>query len=151
MPNQIKVTGNTSKRGAEVRFSRGGAAFANFSVASQNSRYDKQQQKYIDDGDPLWMNCVARFELAEQVGEQLPADGGSKRVTVTGHLRKRSYATDAGEQREVVELVADSVCVHPPRPQRDQDVAQGGQGDTWAQPPQNQGWGATPSNDEPPF
>lgn len=114
MGNQITVTGNTSKTGFELRFTQGGVATGSFSVAATNSRLDKPTNEWVDLGDPLWFRVITWREMAEQLAEQM-RDETSYRVTVTGHLEKRSYETREGEKREVTELMADSVYVHPPR------------------------------------
>lgn len=157
MSNSIVVTGNTSKRGCELRFTPSGAAAANFSVAGTNRYYDKNTSEFVDEGEPLWFNVTAWRELAEQVAEQIPTDGGSKRVTITGRIKARKYTPkDGGDEREVWDLIADSVCVHPARQNasggRDNGRAQQAP-PTQQQPRQTQpggGWAAT-TPDEPPF
>lgn len=160
MSNTITVTGNTSKDGAEIKFTPSGTAVANFRLAATNSRFDKNQQKYVDQGDPLWFRVECWYELAEQVADQM-GTGTSRRVTVTGHLEARKFTTKEGVEREVIELKADSVCVHPLKGsggsmqvQRTDSFSQPA-ADPWAtpqQPAQGGGWGnAAPATDEPPF
>lgn len=163
MPNRIEVTGHTSKKGAELRFTPNGAAVAGFSLAGTNSFFDKTKNEYVDDGEPLWFNVTVWQERAELAAEQIPADGGSKKVTVTGKLRARSWDDkDTGEKRQALDLVADSVYVHPPRPntgggnRRDDgwasdNAAPRQPANTTQQPPQAGGWGNQPGYDQPPF
>ena len=162
MSNTFTATGNTAKDGAEIRFTPSGAAVASFRMAATQSRYDRNQQKWIDSGDPLWLRVECWHELAEQVAEQV-GTGASKRVTVTGHLEARKFTTKEGVEREVIELKADSVCVHPAKTQRgDAGGFSQAPASAWASTPApNQGatsgWGVQPAgqgsatNDEPPF
>jgi single-strand DNA-binding protein len=45
--------------------------------------------------------------MAENVAESI---GKGTRVVVTGRLEQRSWETDAGEKRSVVEIVADEIA-----------------------------------------
>lgn len=165
MSNHIEITGNTSRDGAELRFTPNGAAVCNFRVAATESRWDKAQNARVDDGEPLWLGVQAWSGLAEQVAEQI-GTGQSRYVTVTGHLKRRSYTTQDGQERTVDEVVARSVCVHPPRQDRQAPASQpqSGWGQQQTQPAQQPadpwnadtgsgGWGGQqqPSYDAPPF
>lgn len=83
----------------ELRTLPNGDFVANFTVASNSRRYNKQTDKY-EDGDALFMRCSAFRNLAENLGNSL--DKGA-RVIVTGNLRQRSYEKD-GEKKTVFEL-----------------------------------------------
>lgn len=83
----------------ELRTLPNGDFVANFTVASNSRRYNKQTDRY-EDGDALFMRCSAFRGLAENLGNSL--DKGA-RVIVTGNLRQRSYEKD-GEKKTVFEL-----------------------------------------------
>jgi single-strand DNA-binding protein len=100
----ITVIGNLTDD-PELRFTPSGAAVAKFRVASTPSRYDKQQQKFVD-GEPLFLACNIWRQAAENVAESLQRGA---RVIVTGRLRQRSYETREGEKRTVIELEVDEI------------------------------------------
>jgi single-strand DNA-binding protein len=101
---QITVVGNLTDD-PELRFTPSGAAVAKFRIASTPSRYDKQEQKWVD-GDPLFLACNLWRQPAENVAESLTR---GMRVIVTGKLRQRSYETREGEKRTVYELEVDEI------------------------------------------
>ena len=57
-----------------------------------------------------FFNVVCWREMAENVAESL---GKGARVVVTGRLEQRSWETEQGEKRSVVEIVADEVGAEP--------------------------------------
>ncbi len=84
----------------ELRFTQGGAAVANFTVASTPRKYDKNKGEFVE-GDALFMRVSVWREQAENVAESL-AKG--MRVVVVGELKQRSYETTEGEKRTVWEM-----------------------------------------------
>ena len=89
----------------ELRFTGSGVAVANFRVASTPRMYDKNTSEWKD-GDTLFMSCSVWRQYAENVAESLTK---GTRVIVTGRLKQRSYETQAGEKRTVVELEVEEV------------------------------------------
>lgn len=91
----------------ELRFTQAGVPVVNFRVASTPRRYDKTTGQWVD-GDPVFLTCTAWRSLAENV-----AGSATKgcRVVVVGALRARTYETDAGERRTVIEVEADEVSL----------------------------------------
>ena len=100
----ITVIGNITDD-PELRFTPGGAAVANFTVASTPRFLDKQSNEWKD-GDTLFLRCSVWRQAAENVAESLQHGA---RVIVTGRLKQRSYETKEGEKRTVVELEVDEV------------------------------------------
>jgi single-strand DNA-binding protein len=100
----ITVVGNLCDD-VELRFTPSGAAVAKFRIASTPSRFDKQQDKFVD-GDPLFLACNVWRDAAEHVAESLQRGA---RVIVQGRLRQRSYETREGEKRTVYELEVDEI------------------------------------------
>lgn len=101
----ITVVGNLT-RDAELRFTPSGAAVASFSVASTPRTLDKASGEWRD-GEPLFLNCSAWRDMAENVAETLTR---GMRVIVTGRLRQRSYeAKDGSGKRTAYELEVDEV------------------------------------------
>jgi single-strand DNA-binding protein len=100
----ITVIGNLTAD-PELRFTPGGAAVANFTVASTPRTFDRQTSEWKD-GDALFMRCSIWREAAENVAESLTKGA---RVVVSGRLKQRSYETREGEKRTVVELEVDEI------------------------------------------
>ena len=89
----------------ELRWTQSGAAVADFTVASTPRTYDRNAGEWRD-GDPLFMRCSVWRDVAENVAESLRK---GMRVIVQGRLTQRSYDTQQGERRTVVELQVDEV------------------------------------------
>ena len=100
----ITVVGNLTDA-PEVRFTNNGNAVANFTVASSTRYMDKTTNEWKD-GDTTYMRCSIWRQYAENVTESLTK---GTRVIVTGRLKQRSYETQDGQKRTVMELEADEV------------------------------------------
>ena len=100
----ITVIGNLTAD-PELRWTQSGAAVADFTVASTPQTYDRNAGEWRD-GDTLFMRCSVWRETAENVAESLRK---GMRVIVQGRLTQRSYDTQQGERRTVVELQVDEV------------------------------------------
>jgi single-strand DNA-binding protein len=99
----VTVVGNLT-RDPEIRYTAGGAAKASFGVAVSRRWQNRQSNEWEE--QTSFFNVVCWREMAENVSESL-AKGS--RVVVTGRLEQRSWETDNGEKRSVVEIVADEV------------------------------------------
>ena len=100
----ITVVGNVVAA-PELRFTSTGAAVATFRVASTPRRYDSQSGQWVD-GEALFLTCNVWRQVAENIAETLTK---GMRVIVTGRLRSRSYDTQNGDRRTVMELEVDEV------------------------------------------
>lgn len=167
----ITVVGNLVND-PEMRYTSSGAGVASFRIASTPSRFDKEQQKFVD-GDALFLTCNVWREPAENVVQSLTRGA---RVIVQGRLRQRSYETKEGEKRSSFELEVDEIGPSLRYATANVQKAQrsgGGNGgqqrqagrpsgghqgggsfdDPWAtqgaQP--SRGFGGQPSSEEPPF
>ena len=89
----------------ELRWTQSGVAVADFTVASTPRTYDRNAGEWRD-GDPIFMRCSVWRDVAENVAESLRK---GMRVIVFGRLTQRSYDTQQGERRTVVELQVDEV------------------------------------------
>lgn len=146
----------------ELRFTASGVAVANFRVASTPRIYDKQAGEWRD-GDSLFLSCSVWRQYAENVAESLTK---GNRVIVTGRLKQRSYETQAGERRTVMEIEVDEVgpslrsaTAKVARVSRDGGFGGGGgqaaastpPADPWASSPAGgNSWGGA-ADDQPPF
>ena len=138
--NSITITGNVTRE-PELRFTPAGAALCEFGVA-WNLR------KQNGDDEAMFFNVTCWRSLAENVAESI--DKGD-RVIVTGRLNWRSWETDAGEKRQVVDIQAEEVG--PSLQWASADVTRNERSDGGA-PSSNQGQAAPSSTfptDEEPF
>src|SRR5882672_6257028 len=84
----------------ELRFTPGGDAVANFTVAANDRRLDRNTGQWVD-GDATFLRCSIWRDAAENVANSL---NKGNRVIVTGRLKQRSYETTEGQKRTVYEL-----------------------------------------------
>ena len=104
MPDStVTVVGNLT-RDPEIRYTTGGAAKASFGVAVSRRWQNRQSNEWEE--QTSFFNVVCWREMAENVSESL---GKGSRVVVTGRLEQRSYETQQGEKRSIVEIVADEI------------------------------------------
>ncbi|MGZ8764512.1 MAG: single-stranded DNA-binding protein [Acidimicrobiia bacterium] len=101
--NVITVIGNVT-RDPEIRYTPNGQANANFGVAV-NRRWQNRQTNEWEERTSFF-NVVCWRDMAENVGESISKGA---RVVVTGRLEQRSWETEQGEKRSVVEIVADDI------------------------------------------
>jgi single-strand DNA-binding protein len=103
--NRVVIAGNLT-RDPEIRYTQSGAAVANIGLAS--SRYYKDPKDPAGEWkeDTCFVTVVAWAQLAERVGDTLKK--GSP-VLVEGRLQSRSWETEDGQKRNVIEIRADSI------------------------------------------
>jgi single-strand DNA-binding protein len=103
MPDtHVTITGNLTED-PELRFIPNGAPVANLRVAVTPRVKDGDGWK---DGETSFFQVTAWRTLAENAAESLTK---GTRVVVHGTLRQRSWETDAGERRSVVEVQAEEI------------------------------------------
>ena len=100
--NNVTVVGNVT-RDPELRFTPSGQAKA-FGLAVNRRWQNRQTQEWEE--ATSFFNVVCWREMAENASESLQKGA---RVIVTGRLEQRSWETDQGEKRSIVEIVADEV------------------------------------------
>ena len=101
--NSVTLVGNIT-RDPELRFTPSGAANATFGLAV-NRRWQNRQTNEWEEAVSFF-NVVCWRDLADNAAESLSK---GMRVIVTGRLEQRSWETDQGEKRSVVEIVADEL------------------------------------------
>lgn len=100
----ITVIGNLTND-PELRFTPGGDAVANFTIASTPRTFDRNSNEWKD-GDPLFLRSSLWREAAQNVAESLTK---GMRVIASGALKQRSYETKEGEKRTVIEFEVDEI------------------------------------------
>ena len=99
--NSITLIGNLT-RDPELRYTTGGRGVASFGLAV-NRRY-MQNNEWQE--QTSFFNIVCWGDLGENTAATLTK---GSRAIVTGRLEQRSWETQDGEKRSVVEVVADEV------------------------------------------
>jgi single-strand DNA-binding protein len=97
-------TGNITQD-PEIRFMESGTAKLSFSIACNHYWTDQSGEKQEKTS---FFNCVAWRNLAEDAANVLEK---GMRVVVTGRLEQRSYEDKEGNNRSIIELVADEVAL----------------------------------------
>jgi single-strand DNA-binding protein len=100
----ITVVGNLTAD-PELRYTQGGLAVANFTIASTPRTFDRQANDWKD-GEALFLRASCWREFAEHVAGSLTK---GSRVVATGRLKQRSYETKEGEKRTAIELEVDEI------------------------------------------
>jgi single-strand DNA-binding protein len=102
--NKVILVGNLGKD-PEVRYLEGGAAVANFSLATSESYKDKSgAKKDVTE----WHNIVLWRGLAE-ISEKYLKKGDT--VYIEGKLRTRSWDDKDGNKKYTTEIVADNMTM----------------------------------------
>jgi single-strand DNA-binding protein len=100
----ITVVGNLTAD-PELRYTQGGLAVANFTIASTPRSFDRASNDWKD-GEALFLRASVWREFAEHVAGSLTK---GSRVIATGRLKQRSYETKEGEKRTSIELEVDEI------------------------------------------
>ncbi len=100
--NRVILIGNLT-RDPEMRFTPSGTSVSNFGLAV-NRRWTNREGERVDQVD--YFNIVVWAKLAELCNEYL-AKGSP--VAIEGRLQSRSWETEEGQKRSVVEIVAENV------------------------------------------
>jgi len=101
--NKVILVGNLGKD-PDIRYTPGGAAVANVTIATNESWKDKNTGEMQEKTE--WHNVVFFSRLAEIVGEYLKK--GSQ-VYVEGRLQTRKWQDKSGNDRYTTEIVANEM------------------------------------------
>lgn len=143
MANKIQITGNVVYP-FELRFTEAGTARLSGRIADTPRRFNRDTQQWEDAGETLFVDVTMWGDDAEHTSNHVADQKG--RVTVTGSLGVRKYTTKDGEEREALQIRADSLMLHAPK-------SHGGGGFSQQQPPvqEENPWGSQPATGTPPF
>lgn len=103
MDNTVTIIGNLT-RDPELRYTASGLAQCTLGVAVNRVWTDRQTNEKKE--NVSFFNVVLWREMAENAGECLTK---GMRVMVNGRLEQRSYETQDGEKKSVVEIIADEI------------------------------------------
>lgn len=108
--NSVNLTGRITKD-PELRHTQSGNACCMFTLAI-NRKYKNAQGEYDTDFIP----CVAWGHQAQFIGSYVVK---GNLLEVTGNIQSRTYQTQSGEKRQVIEVVLDGVSNLTPRPKEE--------------------------------
>ena len=100
--NKVILVGNLGKD-PEVRYTPGGQAVANFTIATNENWTDKQGQKQER---TEWHKIVVWGKPAELCGEYLSK---GRQVYIEGRLQTREWTNKEGQKQYTTEVVANPV------------------------------------------
>ena len=100
--NKVMIIGRLG-RDPEVRYTQGGQAVANFSLATSERWKSKSGDK---EERTEWHRVVAWGRQAELVGEYLSK---GRQVFIEGRLQTRDWEDKEGHQRRTTEIVANDI------------------------------------------
>ena len=103
MDNTVTLVGNVTRE-PELRYTNTGRGKATFGLAV-NRRWQNRQSGEWEE-QVSFFNVVAWGDMGENAAASI---GKGTRVIVTGRLEQRSYETEGGEKRSVVEVIADEM------------------------------------------
>ena len=129
----------------EIRYTPGGDAVSNFTVASTPRLFNRQTSQY-EDGNPLFMDCTVWRQQAENLVES--ATRGT-RLVVTGRLVTSTWETREGDKRSKLKLEVDEIGLSVRYASATSNRAQ--RGSSGFKPPGNDPWAPQAFADEPPF
>ncbi len=101
--NTVTLIGNLTQD-PELRFTPSGVAMAKISMAVNRRWMNRKTNEWEDEAS--FFNGTCFRELAENVSESLQK---GSRVIVTGRLNQRSWETQDGDRRSMVEVTIDDI------------------------------------------
>lgn len=101
---QVTVVGRVVSD-VKTRVTQAGAKVASFHVLCQERRYDKTQDKWMD-GDRMYVQLSCWDKMADHAEASLTQ---GDQVIARGRLKLRTYTTEDGEHRTVLEVDAKSL------------------------------------------
>jgi single-strand DNA-binding protein len=101
--NTVCLVGNVT-RDPELRYTTGGRGIASFGLAVNRRWQNKLTNEWEE--QVSFFNVTAWANLGENVCQSITKGA---RVIVSGRLEQRSWETDDGEKRSVIEVIADEV------------------------------------------
>ena len=103
--NRIILAGRLT-RDPDLRYTQAGTAVTTLGVASSRAYKDPKDPEAGWKEETCFVNVVAWAQLAERCGENLKKGSA---VLVEGRLQSRSWETEDGQKRTVIEVRADRI------------------------------------------
>ena len=103
--NTVTIVGNLTAD-PEIRVTDGGATLAEIRIA-QNKNKRTADGSWENVGDPMFFQGTVWNDMAENAAASLQK---GMRVIVVGKLNYRSWETQDGQNRSVVDISIDEIC-----------------------------------------
>ena len=120
MSAQTTATGNIGQE-PEIKYSQGGTAFLNLSIAVTPRRFNKQTSQWENKGDDAWLRATFFNDQAEKLGEILHK---GMQISVSGTLMRREWTSQDGRTGESWELDNARFLGIVPKPQNASQASQ---------------------------
>ncbi len=114
--NKVILVGRLGKD-PEVRYTTGGTAVANFSLATNRVYINKQTNEKVEETE--WHRIVAFGKTAEICGEYL---NKGKEIYIEGRLQTRDWEDKEGNKRRTTEVIAENMRMLGSKGERAQDM-----------------------------
>ena len=101
---EVTITG-TLVADPELKWFDSGACVANFTLAANARRYDRERGEWVD-GDTTFLRCSIWRRDAEHVVESLSQ---GDRVVASGVLKQNKWENEHGEKRSTFELAVTEI------------------------------------------
>lgn len=101
--NKVELIGNCG-RDAELRYTAGGQAVANLSIATTSRRRDKATGNVVE--DTQWHRVTFYDRLAEVAGEYATK---GRQVYIEGRIRYGQYTDKDGIERKTMDIIAHDI------------------------------------------
>jgi len=134
----VTIIGNLTDA-PELRFTAAGKAVANFTVAESSRVKDGDTWK---DGPTTYWRCSLWDSAAENLAESLTK---GQRVILSGEAKQRSFETNSGEKRTVIEVTVSEIG--PSLRWATAKVERSG----GTVKPKDDPWASTPATEDAPF
>ena len=108
--NNVSLTGRITKE-PELRFTQNGNACCMFTLAINRKYKDKNGETPVD-----FIPCVAWGNQATFINDYVVK---GNLLEVAGNIQSRTYQTQSGDNRQVIEVIVDSVSNLTPRPKEE--------------------------------
>lgn len=108
--NNVSLTGRITKD-PEIKFTESGNSYVLFTIAVDRKFKDRNGERQTD-----FIPCVAWNNQASFIYDYVKK---GNMIEITGAIQTRSYQTQSGENKFVVEVVLDSVSNLTPKPKEE--------------------------------
>ena len=108
--NNVSLTGRITRE-PELRYTPSQKAYIMFTIAVDRGYKDAQGEKLSD-----FIPCVAWNSQAEFIGKYVKK---GNLIEIIGTIQSRSYQTQQGDNRSIIEVVLDSVSNLTPKPKEE--------------------------------
>lgn len=143
----VTIIGNVAGE-PQLRFSPGGVAVLNFTLANTPRNKDRQSDQWVD-GETMWVRVTAFRKDAENAAESLQK---GTRVIATGRLSQEVWTDKEGQERTSLKLLADEIGASMKFATLEvKKAARGSEAPRRQAEPEFDPWATAPADEEIPF